>query len=74
MSESVTPWIDCPEESPQEVATKVFEAVQDIERRQSSIHEGHKRHARIYAGYTPVGLQWGDANGIRTREPQEATR
>lgn len=56
------------------MAKLVFETVKDIERRQQSIHDGHRRHARIYAGYTPAGLAWGDTQGIRVREPHEVTR
>lgn len=59
MSEDNCAW-SAHEGAPDEVATAVFATVKDIERRQQSIHDGHRRHARAYAGYMPVGLQWGE--------------
>jgi hypothetical protein len=53
---------------------RVFETVKDIETRQQSIHAGHLRHARMYSGYTPVGLEWGSNGGIRSRPPNEVSR
>lgn len=74
MNPEPTCWWDADASKPDEVARLVFETVQDIERRQKSIHDGHRRHAKIYAGYVPVGLQWGDSQGQVVREPHEVTR
>jgi hypothetical protein len=57
-----------------ELANAVIETCQDIERRQTSIHEGHRRHARIYAGYLPQGMQWGTSAAGAARQPFEATK
>lgn len=70
----IEPWWDEDAKDPVEVAKLVFATVKDIERRQQSIHDGHRRHAQIYCGYTPVGLQWSDTQGVRTRAPHEVTR
>jgi hypothetical protein len=55
-------------------ATCVIETVQEIERRQSSIHAGHRRHAKIYAGYLPGGLSQGASPTNPVRQPFEATK
>lgn len=55
------------------LANAVCEAVQEIERNQRSIHDGHQRHARIYAGYLPSGLSPGSSTNHQ-RQPFEATR
>lgn len=57
-----------------ELADAVVATVQDIENRQLSIYEGNRRHARIYCGYTPIGLTWGSGPGINVRQPFEATK
>lgn len=57
-----------------EMARSVLETVMDIERRQVSIHEGNKRHARIYSGYLPSGLASGTAPQSNMRAPFEATK
>jgi len=63
------------EDAPQErLAVCILQTVQDIERRQQSIYEGNRRHARIFSGYTPVGLNWGSTSGINTRSPFEVTK
>jgi hypothetical protein len=53
---------------------KVVETCQDIENRQVGIHEGNRRHARIYAGYLPQGLSWGVSPTASQRQPFEATK
>lgn len=58
----------------QKLAQQVIETVRDIERRQYSIHEGNKRHARIYAGYLPSGLAVGTAPTANVRAPFAATK
>lgn len=58
----------------EKLANCVIQTVQDIERRQISIYEGNRRHARIYAGYNPVGLNWGNGPGVNVRSPFEVTR
>lgn len=57
-----------------ELAKSLLETVQDIERRQSSIHDGNQRHARIYAGYLPSGLATGTAPTSNIRAPFAATK
>jgi hypothetical protein len=57
-----------------ELARCVIETVQDIERRQKSIHDGHRRHARLYAGYLPGGLQQGAGPTTSARVPFQATK
>lgn len=56
------------------LAQRVIETVQDIERRQASISEGHRRHAKLYAGYTPGGLQQGSSGMAASRVPFQATK
>jgi hypothetical protein len=58
----------------EELARALIDTVQDIERRQRSIHEGHRRHAKIYAGYLPGGLMQGASAHSNTRVPFEATK
>lgn len=67
-----TPWWEVDKESPEAVAGAVFATVTDIERRQQSIHDGHRRHARAYAGYMPTGFVWGENQA--SRAPQEVSR
>lgn len=55
-------------------AQKLLDTVQEIERRQSSIHEGNKRHARMYAGYLPTALSIGSSPTSNYRAPFEATK
>jgi hypothetical protein len=73
---SAIPWWTLPrkEGCNPELANAVVAQVQDIERRQHSIHEGHRRHARIYSGYLPQGLGWGVSATANTRTPFEATK
>src|SRR3954469_13312001 len=52
----------------------MFDTVRDIERRQSTIHDGNKRHARIYAGYLPSGLADGSTPTSNMRMPFAATK
>lgn len=73
-------WWDTPtaeaDENPQNpiLAQRVIETVQDIEKRQYSIAEGNRRHAKIYAGYLPNALMWGTAPTSNQRAPFEATK
>lgn len=55
------------------LGAKVVATCQDIEQRQNGIHEGNRRHARIYAGYLPTALNWGTVN-TAMRQPFEATK
>jgi hypothetical protein len=57
-----------------DLANKVVKQCQDIERRQSSIFEGNRRHARIYSGYLPQGMSWGASSQGAPRAPFEATK
>lgn len=71
------PWFDVPRDADgmgTELAGRLIATVQDIERRQSSISDGHRRHARIYAGYLPQGMQWGASATANVRAPFEATK
>jgi hypothetical protein len=56
------------------LANAVIGTVQTIERNQQSIQEGHRRHAKIYAGYLPGGLKEGASANSATRVPFEATK
>jgi hypothetical protein len=56
------------------VSRAMFDTVRDIERRQMSIHDGNKRHARIYAGYLPSGLVDGTVPTSNMRMPFAATK
>lgn len=56
------------------LANVICATVQDIENRQISIYDGNRRHARIYCGYTPIGLTWGSGPGVNVRQPFEATK
>lgn len=52
-----------------DLARAVSDTVKDIERRQTFIHEGNKRHARIYGGYLPSSYV-----GSSVRAPFAATK
>lgn len=67
-------WWECDRSEPKKVAHRVIETVKDIERRQSSIYLGNQRHARIYAGYLPSGLNWSAGPGSNQRAPFAATK
>lgn len=71
-----TPWAEVARDEsadPGDVASAVLGTVRDIEERQTSIHDGHVRHARMYAGYVPSALCWDSTRGYeRTRT--EATK
>lgn len=56
------------------LAAAIVATVRDIEQRQISITDGNRRNARLYCGYTPIGLTWGNGPGINVRHPFEATR
>lgn len=60
--------------SSQKLAARIVDTVQDIERRQYSIFENNRRHAKIYSGYLPNGLTWGSAPVSNQRVPFEATK
>jgi hypothetical protein len=76
------PWWEMPEQGPgteanqfnAKLAGAVIQTVQDIERRQPGIWEGHRRHARIYAGYLPSALAWGISPQANQRLPYETTK
>lgn len=57
-----------------DTARAVIDTVQDIERRQVSILDGNKRHARIYAGYLPGGLTQNTSPTASVRAPFAATK
>lgn len=71
--DKTTPWWDI-EIGDENVGRVMLDMVRDIERRQSSIHDGNKRHARIYAGYLPSGLFDGAAPTSNMRAPFAATK
>lgn len=56
------------------LARALIETVQDIEKRQASIHQGHRRHAKLYAGYLPTGLHQGAHSASVNRTPFTATK
>jgi hypothetical protein len=57
-----------------QLANALISTVQDIERRQKSIHDGHRRHAKLYAGYLPNGLAQGASASSNSRAPFTATK
>ena len=72
-----TPWFDVPRNRDYigtELGNKITQVCQDIENRQHSIFDGHRRHARLYAGYLPQGMQWGVSATSNTRQPFETTK
>jgi hypothetical protein len=71
--DATKPWWDY-ELDNNNVARAMFDTVRDIERRQTSIHDGNKRHARIYAGYLPSGLVDGSVPTSNLRMPFAATK
>lgn len=52
------------------LARALADTVRDIEKRQYTIHDGNRRHAKIYAGYTPSVF----SVGASTRAPFAATK
>lgn len=72
-----TPWFERERDNEginTELANCLIQTVQDIERRQFSIYEGHRRHARIVYGYLPQGMAWGASATSPSRQPFEATK
>lgn len=67
-------WWEKDKNEPLKVSQAVIATVKDIEQRQSSIFLGNQRHARIYAGYLPIGLNWTSAPGSNQRAPFAATK
>jgi hypothetical protein len=67
------PWWERELDDPN-MGRSMFDTVRDIERRQSTIHDGNKRHARIYAGYLPSGLADGSTPTSNMRMPFAATK
>lgn len=69
-----TDWWELDGKDETKLANTVIQTCQDIERRQSSIHDGHRRHAKLYAGYLPQALGWGVSATSNTRQPFEVTK
>ncbi len=72
-------WFESPDakdslEDDRILANRVIQTAQDIERKQVSIFEGNRRHAKIYAGYLPSALGWGSSATSSARTPFEATK
>lgn len=65
-------WFEVPKSDPAKVSRVLMDTVKDIERRQASISEGNRRHARIYSGYLPIGLNW--SSSLNERRPFAATK
>ena len=77
MNPQVEPWWELPRKSGEAnevLARRVIETCQDIERRQSGIFAGNRRHAKLYAGYLPTSMAWGVSPTANTREPFETTK
>ena len=74
MYDPTVPWWERELEDKEDLAKCLAETVRDVERRQSSIHQGNQRHARIYAGYLPSGLAMGTGAGSNLRQPFAATK
>lgn len=60
-------------EVPDERARALFTTVKAIEARQSTITEGNRRHAEIYASYLPTGFSWSSPSGY-SRPVVQTTR
>lgn len=73
-TDGITPWSHVDEDDPTCLARCIIDTVRDIEQRQTSIFEGNRRHARIYAGYLPNGMTWTAGPGTNVRAPFEATK
>lgn len=73
-TDDTIPWYEVDKDEPDKVARTIIETVRDIEQRQTSIFEGNRRHARIYAGYLPNGMAWSSGPGTNVRAPFEATK
>lgn len=71
--DATKPWWDR-ELDDSNIGRSMFDTVRDIERRQMSIHDGNKRHARIYAGYLPSGMVDGAMPTSNMRMPFAATK
>ncbi len=69
-------WWDIPrDEGPNaQLANKVIQTCQDIERRQQGISDGNRRHAKLYAGYLPQAMAWGVSPSHNIRQPFETTK
>ena len=71
------PWWELPRkagEANEALARAVIETCQDIERRQSGIFDGNRRHAKLYAGYLPTSMMWGVSPTANSRAPFETTK
>lgn len=66
-----TNWFE--EDEPTERARVLMATLRDIDSRQSSITNGNRKHAEIYASYIPVGFSYASPNGY-SRPQVQATR
>lgn len=66
-----TNWFE--EESPVDRVRCLMETIREIDYRQSSIANGNRRHADIYASYVPVGFSYSSPSGY-SRPQVQATR
>lgn len=66
-----TNWFE--EETPSERAKVLMATLREIDSRQSTICNGNRRHAEIYASYIPVGFSYSSPNGY-SRPQVHATR
>src|SRR5687768_1489959 len=66
-----TNWFE--EETPEERSRVIMETIKEIDSRQTSICSGNRRHADIYASYTPVGFSYYSPSGY-SRPLVQATR
>jgi hypothetical protein len=70
-------WWDIPRDADgpnEQLARRVIETCQDIERRQQGIFDGNRRHAKLYAGYLPQAMAWGVSPSANVRQPFETTK
>lgn len=68
------PWFELDKNDDKAVAAALMSTVRDIEQKQTSIFEGNRRHARIYAGYLPASLSWASGQAANSRAPFAATK
>lgn len=57
-----------------DLANAVFGAVEDIEKDQQDLHEANERHAKLYQGYSPPGLGFGNSTRRKDYNKYQVTK
>lgn len=71
VTKPTTNWFE--EDTPEERARVIMETIKELDYRQSSITNGNRRHADIYASYIPVGFSYNSPSGY-SRPQVQATK